>query len=422
MLTNCSYKDVKFEGPPSTYRSSVRFGISYPTVPIMYGETGTGKTTAISQYTVESLRFGDYHGVFALSANLESNRHFLVRINKVESEVLGFNKPGNPTKDFIIDQFPEEFINDKDIIYLWFDSIREYCKKKMLYWKKIKEDYKTFEDFKKSNILEEFINTIDEPYTKINFQNVSLKEKKTNKKDKNNKTIKKEEESKSSVNIDIGVPLSLDISQSELFELKNSLLSIADIDKPKSFFEYEINQKKLKYYYEKPPCYIIWASDLIGTPIMVNSPKSKLVTLIMSIRHNGISFLLDSQAITGGLPKNVRAGGKQFFLFKTEKPGIIKTFFTEVASSVCPLLNDFILFFENMIDGNDIRFMMLDFNEKPTQIRLNWEYIDDAKTFIQKSIEEINKRKNDNENIHKTKKYKMTYDADLDNIFLIKNG
>ena len=370
--------------------------------------------------------------MFGLSSKATGNIHFIQKMNETSIDTLNQNNKYLPKydldKDYNVNIFPEEDIYNENKILAWLESIGKYNKKRMDKWREIKLKYKTIDEFLKSNENKnDFINCLEIPYEKIDLSKIKKNIKKVNKLQNNNISDNNEQISQPIVK-----PI-IDYNKYALDPIKPKPIIIINNTINNTNNNNDINNEiyinKLKHHYDYPPCIMIWASDLIGTPIMVNSPKNKLVAKIMSIRHEGITFGLDAQIIANGLPRNVRAGGKQFILFPTEDQKTLKLYWEEVCSSFCSF-KDFQLFINNILDGEDIKFIMIDRLEKPTQIRLNWTYIDDAKNFIKKTVDAIKFKENNkkrklieyNNNIHnKNKKNRqIIYDSEKDNIFLLK--
>ena len=414
MLTDCTYENVHFEGPPSSYISSIHHGLRYPTIILANGPTGVGKSNLLSQYAYESIRVHDADKMYGLSANITSNLHFISKIDKLVDSVFEYNKPGNPEHHFVEELFPEEFIHDEPKIYAFLDNLSNYNKKRMNVWRDIKAKYKdkSYNDFLNNvDDCKKLITAYDTPYVKVDYSSVVSVNKRTGKKlEKNEKEKNKSniEDNKTNLN---NKTMKSSIQYSNKYSLdpvkKIPIKSVDGKNEKNNEEKVDLVAKKLKLYYEKPPCVLLWGSDLIGTPIVVNSNKNKLVSKIMSIRHDGISFLLDVQVIAGGLPRNVRLGGKQFVLFPTEDQKMVKMFWEEVCSSICSF-KDFLIFFRNIVDGHNVRFILIDRLENPMQIRLNWDMIHIAKEFIPMTIKKIKEKEKKN----KTKKRKISDDED----------
>ena len=114
---------------------------------------------------------------------------------------------------------------------------------------------------------------------------------------------------------------------------------------------------------------------------MANTSTNKLINKAISLRHDGFTFLLGVQAWTGGLPRTIRINAKIIVIHQTADDKLLKSFYDETLSSVCNF-KDFKEFFNNVIDGDKHKFLLVDRMQMPIQTRLNWNIIGVAKDMI----------------------------------------
>ena len=76
-------------------------------------------------------------------------------------------------------------------------------------------------------------------------------------------------------------------------------------------------------------------------------------------------------SIKNGLPTTVRAQITDWMVFKVSDPKLINTIHAEAANSE-GYPEHFDHFFRNTVDGKDVRFLMINKKENPTQARFNW--------------------------------------------------
>ena len=381
-------QNVKFQTVSSSFPSSVDDGLRAPFVGIFVGQPGQGKSYEMSQYAKHSIEHHDYDGMFALCSEYIANAQYFDHI------------------PCILDAFPEEYIHDKDKVFAWLDYLATWNRKRMDEWRKIQLQYKSWDEFKNSKTdFNDFIKKREEKFVPLSLESIGAPKKKP----------KKVEESKIDVLTTTPNPLlasrALDYNPWRNFIKINSTPAAADLS--------EEIMRKVKRYYCKPPLCILYGDDLLGTPMMANTSTNKLINKAISLRHDGFTFLLGVQAWTGGLPRTIRINAKIIVIHQTADDKLLKSFYDETLSSVCNF-KDFKEFFNNVIDGDKHKFLLVDRMQMPIQIRLNWNIIGVAKDMIPRWLLIIRQQKLREEESSRSLKRVRSLRDDSDELNVIK--
>ena len=348
-------QDVTFKTIDSSFPSSVDNGLRAPFVGLFVGQPGQGKSFAMSQYCKQHLAKFDYDGLFALCSEYIANAQYFDHISP------------------ILDAFPEEYVYDKEKVFAWLDHLSKWNRERMQYWRDVHKKYPEWKTFKHSKEdFNEFIKKREEKFIPLNVEAIEAPKKKTKTKKTNNVDVPQPvistETSLDKLNLDYN-------PWRNAIKIKNTPAVIENIT--------EEIMKKVKRYYIRPPLCILYADDLLNTPMMDNSKSNKLINKCINLRHDGFTFLFGVHRFVNGCPKTIRTNARVFCIYPTADETELKGFYNEVMSATCSF-KDFKEFFFNVIDGTKHKFLLIDRISNPMELRINWNIIGNAKEMIQK--------------------------------------
>lgn len=367
-MSNKSNFDVSFKNiDDSTFPTDIPNGIKSPFLLCAVGPPGSGKTHNLSVYVHNLVAHHDIRKLYILSPTIHNNTGYFDNLG-VNIEICD-----NLLKAYqFIDKLKDEQLKNKEI------------------WKEIKKVYPDIEKFK------EFVEFI-----------------------KRNEIVKKVSTlRRGGIANPNGYPLTLEEAAKKFIQ-RSGAPSNTDLMTESQYILQAIDEAgSLETYYNKPPMVLLFCDDIQGSRIMTDSKINPFTSFLIKHRHYYCSVMFGIHTISNSLPLSVRNQITDWMCFKTYSQKLIEKIHDEAVGGMGKV-EEFSDFYNNIIDGEDVRFLMVNKKEKPMQGRLNWdkvilpieEMLEAHKKVRNPSVEKIsipiNKKRNLEFNVNVNKRVKV---------------